>query len=157
MKTLNQIVVFALITCFIYACEKDKTEPSEALPMPGGPSFTCDTSSATDTLVLHGTFIVNEGSFGSNTGAISFYSSDSSYSTTNLYQLVNGIALGDVVQSMNIYNRRGYIVVNNSQKVEVVNMENFQSVGTIAGVRSPRYILPVSNSKAYVSDWLSNE
>ncbi len=157
MKTLKQILVLALSLCFIYSCEKDKEEPAQELPVPGGPSFTCDTSSSTDTLVLHGTFIVNEGAFGSNTGSVSFYSSDSTYSNGNLYQLVNGSTLGDIVQSMNIYNRRAFIVVNNSQKVEVVSMENFQNQGTITGFSGPRYILPVNNSKAYVSDWFANE
>jgi DNA-binding beta-propeller fold protein YncE len=43
-------------------------------------------------------------------------------------------------------------VVNNSSKIEVVDLTDFTSIATISGLNSPRYILPISNTKAYVSD-----
>jgi hypothetical protein len=51
---------------------------------------------------------------------------------------------------------RGFVVVNNSGKIEVVDLENLSSVGTISGLSSPRYICVVSNSTAYVSDLFSD-
>ena len=53
---------------------------------------------------------------------------------------------------MYFFNGLAYIVVNNSNKIEVVNANTFVSVATITGFNSPRYFLPVSNSKAYVTD-----
>lgn len=49
----------------------------------------------------------------------------------------------------------GFIVINNSAKVEVINMDDFRSVNTISGFTSPRHFLPVSDSIAYVSDMFS--
>ena len=41
-------------------------------------------------------------------------------------------------------------------KVEVVDAQTFKSEATIAGFTSPRYLLPVGNGKAYVSDLYGN-
>jgi YVTN family beta-propeller protein len=57
---------------------------------------------------------------------------------------------------MNIFNGFGYIVVNNSKKVEIVNMTDFHLTGTITGLESPRYFLGINNTKGYVSDWTAN-
>lgn len=46
----------------------------------------------------------------------------------------------------------GYIVVNNSGKIEVVELDEFLSVAAIEGFPSPRYLLQVDQEKAYVSD-----
>jgi DNA-binding beta-propeller fold protein YncE len=48
-----------------------------------------------------------------------------------------------------------YIVVNNSNKIEVVSKNDFKSVSTIS-TPSPRYVLDVSYSKAYVSNFYNN-
>jgi len=60
------------------------------------------------------------------------------------------------VQSMTLFNNKGYIVVNNSHTIEVVNDINFVSAGTINGLSGPRYLLPITSAKAYVSDWFDN-
>ena len=51
-----------------------------------------------------------------------------------------------------IIDNKGFIVVNNSSKIEVVDISNFKSLGSISPFNSPRYILPISKNKAYVSD-----
>jgi len=99
-----------------------------------------------------GVFIVNEGNYTQGNASISFYN----YYTHKIYQSIfynkNKRPLGDVAVSMNIINGLAYIVVNNSGKIEVVNPEDFNSVKTITGFISPRFILPINNQKAYVSD-----
>jgi YVTN family beta-propeller protein len=126
------------------ACEKEKDDETPVPPPP-----TSDE--------LHGVFVVNEGPFGTGNGRISYLSQDETYFHQDLYYAANNpLTLGDLVQSMSIYNSKGYIVVNNSFKIEVVDMKNFSQVGTITGFSSPRYFLPISPSKAYVSDWSSN-
>jgi YVTN family beta-propeller protein len=143
MKKL--FLTLGIVSSFLFtACEKEKDDET-----PAPPPVTSDQ--------LHGVFVVNEGPFGSGTGRISYLSSDGSYFNEDLYHAANSPAtLGDLVQSMSIYNLRGYIVVNNSFKIEVVDMRDFKSAGTITGFSSPRYFLPVNPSKAYVSDWSSN-
>ncbi|MCK4630868.1 MAG: hypothetical protein KAT40_05460, partial [Bacteroidales bacterium] len=99
-----------------------------------------------------GVFIINEGNFGWGNGSVSFFDFTESKVYNHLFQKANDRVLGDVPQSMFIMDNLGFIVVNNSGKIEVVNIENFKSVNTITGLTSPRYFLPVSESIAYVSD-----
>ena len=60
------------------------------------------------------------------------------------------------MQSMSIIDENAFIIVNNSSKVEVASIDSMISVGTIENISSPRYIVKVSNTKAYISDWGSN-
>ncbi len=97
--------------------------------------------------------ILNEGNFGQGNATIDFYNSnDESYRKDVFRSNNQGRPIGDVVQSMSVENNLGYIVVNNSQKVEIVDLATFKSVGAIQGLNSPRYFLSISADKAYVSD-----
>ena len=101
-------------------------------------------------------FVLNEGPFsnGSGTGTISLYDKATKALTQDLFQGVNpGRRLGNIVQSMAVRDKRGYIVVNGSNKVEVVSLPDFKSVGVVTGLNSPRYFLPISTSRAYVTQW----
>ena len=73
----------------------------------------------------------------------------------HIFQEINDRSLGDIPQSMYIMESLGFIVINNSAKVEVINMNDFRSVTTISGFSTPRHFLPVSDSIAYVSDMFS--
>lgn len=100
-----------------------------------------------------GVYITNEGNYGGGNGEVSFYDPVKQQATNNLFYGVNNYFLGDVVQSMYIKDSLGYIVVNNSSKVEVVKIPSFQHVTTILIPNSsPRYFLPVSDSTAYITD-----
>lgn len=133
MKIRN-ILLFAVIFFMTVACSND----DETTP-------TGEFSS--------GVFIVNEGNFGGGNGTISHYNPADGTSTNNIFQAVNAFALGDVVQSMHINGEFGYVVVNNSTKVEVVRYATFNSEATISeGLASPRYI-EISGSKGYISNW----
>lgn len=97
--------------------------------------------------------VVNEGGFGYNNADITVYDPASGSMTDNYYrQQNNNEALGDVCQSVCKFNNRYYLVMNNSHKVTVVDAGNFRKTGTMTGFNSPRYLLPVTYSKAYVSD-----
>ena len=102
-----------------------------------------------------GYFVTNEGNFGSGNGSVSFISNNGSVQNDVFYN-TNMFYLGDVVQSMTTANDKGYIVVNNSGKVEVVDMDSMNHIKTIENVGSPRYFTQVTQDKAYLSDWNSN-
>ena len=53
---------------------------------------------------------------------------------------------------MTIIENKAYLVLNNSQKVEVVNLNDFTSIGTIGNLITPRYLTPINETTAYVSD-----
>lgn len=101
-------------------------------------------------------YIVNEGPFGSGSGEISYYNSQTGTVVEDIYSQVNGNKLGNVCQSMCIVNNTGYIVVNNAQKIVIVSLPEFKLIGTITGLTSPRYFLPINKNKAYVTDLYSN-
>ncbi len=100
-----------------------------------------------------GAFIVNEGNFMSNNGEISFYNTATGEITNNLYaRQNNNLVLGDVVQSFCITDSYGLIAVNNSQKVVVVELNNFKHYYTFQGIYYPRYIIPVRHDICYLSN-----
>jgi len=103
-----------------------------------------------------GVYILSEGNYQWGNGRADYLRFADNVYSEDVFNTINQRPLGDVVQSMKVFNGRGYIVVNNSGKIEVVDMAGFTSVGTITGLSSPRYMLPVSSTKAYVSDLYSN-
>jgi DNA-binding beta-propeller fold protein YncE len=105
-----------------------------------------------DTGYQHGVFIVNEGAYGNSNGSLSYLDKDSARLINHLFESVNGRPLGDVVQSFEPAGDQGFIVVNNSGKVEVVELKTFRSLGTIDGLEYPRYFLPVNDEKGYLTD-----
>ncbi|WP_456314930.1 YncE family protein [Pseudomonas shirazensis] len=100
-----------------------------------------------------GVFVVNEGQFGLENGSISYLSDDLEIEN-NVFTLVNpGKVTGDVVQCIGFNGDLAYIVVNFSNKIEVVNRYTFKSVATItAKLNNPRYIA-FANGKGYVTNW----
>lgn len=104
----------------------------------------------------NGVFVLNEGAFGSGNGTISHYSS-SGVVTQDLFGTVNnGKALGDVVQSMTIEDNTGYIIVNNDNKIEVVDAYTFTSQATIKDLALPRYmVIDDDRDLGYITEWVS--
>ena len=103
---------------------------------------------------LEGFFIVNEGGFGNGNTSISFFDREAETASNNLFSTANGIPLGDQAQSMTLHDDKGFIVVQNSGKIEVVDEDEFTIISTITeGIISPRYFVGHSAIKGYVSDW----
>ena len=134
MKIKNTIF-FIVIGLILASCQNDSIRPNINIG-----------------LYERGYFITNEGNFGTGNGSLSFISENGAVSN-NIFEQNNSFSLGDVVQSMEIINEKAYIVVNNSSKIEIANIDSMTHVATINGLISPRYILQVSNEKAYISDW----
>lgn len=134
-KTQVHILLFGMF--FLYACRKDvpPQRPVENVTLGGG-----------------GVFVINEGNFMFGNAKVSYHNMTEGTTTIDLYNQTNGTGLGDVLQSMYVSGERAYLVVNNSSKIEVCKTSDLKHVATITGLTSPRYFLPVSNTKAYVTD-----
>lgn len=136
-KLMNKLAIMLVLssTLIFNACKKDE-ETTVITP---------DTK---------GVIVVNEGGYGKSNGSVGIYKlGTSSYS--EVFKSANGRPLGDVVQSITEIEGKYYIVVNNSNKIEVVNVSDFKSVATIS-VTQPRNVLKVSETKAYISQFDNN-
>jgi YVTN family beta-propeller protein len=103
-----------------------------------------------------GLLIGSEGNFQFGNASLSYYDNSSQEFSERVFETVNGFKLGDVLQSISQKGSTIFLVINNSGKVELLDEFTFKSKGTIAGFTSPRYFLPVSNNKAYVTDLYAN-
>ena len=90
--------------------------------------------------------ITNEGNFMSANASISAINPDLKTIDNSIYKKANNSSVGDVAQSITFYNDLTFIVVNNSNTIEVVNTNDFKKVYTIAeNLAAPRYAVVVNN------------
>ena len=119
----------------------------------GSPSSITITILDNDFPYANGVFVLNEGNFGSGNGSISFLGESASQLENGIFNSVNDFNLGDIVQSMTISGSEAYIIVNASNKVEVVNFQTFESVVTITEqMANPRHMV-TRNGVGYLSNW----
>lgn len=140
------MLLYISIVISLFACSKKELGPQ-----------CIDCANENTQTTFADVLIVNEGNFGFGNGSISLYNPSNQSVSQNIFsQSNNNIPLGDVVQSITQINNKAYIVVNNSNKVEVVDINNFNSLAIITGFSSPRYFLPINNNTAYVTDLYSS-
>lgn len=100
-----------------------------------------------------GLFVLNEGNFGSGNASVSFISKDWSEMQDQIFKKTNAEDLGDTAQSIELHEDLAVIVVNVSNKIEVVNRFSFESIQTItSNLDNPRFA-EVFGKKLYVSNW----
>lgn len=100
-----------------------------------------------------GLLISNEGVYGQSSGTVTFYHPDSAAPQQQIFQGQNKRELGNVLQSMAFEGDEVFLVVNNSNKIEVANANTFESIAQITNLRQPRYCQIVDTNTAYVSEW----
>ena len=118
--------------------------------------------SVTSTLSAN-VFVINEGGFTNGNASIDLYNPNTSTVTNGIFEAVNGFPLGDVLQSITFDWYEAYIIVNNSQKIEVISTSTGERRRTISNFDSPRFmsIIPqgvaVSAPSAIITDFLANQ
>jgi YVTN family beta-propeller protein len=133
-------IISLLIVISLFACKKDEDDtPIKTFSAPAG-----------------SVYISNEGNFQSGNASVSYYYPPSRDVVENIYKSVNDLDLGDICQSMYQINDKMYIVVNNSGKIEVVNLYSMQKAATITNLNSPRYVVKATSAKAYISSLYDN-
>jgi len=133
MNIVGRILTFVWAALIFAGCEKDRDVVIES-------DFT------------HGVYIINEGSFQASNGSISYFDPSAGRITNGIFMAANQRPLGDVVQSMAVVgDTAGFIVVNGSGKVEFVRLKDFRATSAPVPVVYPRFFLPVTPDKGYLS------
>jgi hypothetical protein len=136
----NRRVLKLVIVCsyflFLFSCgDKDKEVPPKVLISPGNMVLVC-----------------NEGNFRWGNATAGLLNLSNNQWNEDAFKSVNNRGLGDVLQSASFWGNAWWMVVNNSAKIEVVNSSDFSAQKTITGLVSPRFLLPINETKAYASD-----
>jgi len=140
-SALCRVLAASFMVC-APGCLKDPSMVAPEIPVPSA----------------KGVYVVNEGNFGRANASLSYYDLESFRVYNDVFGAVNGKNLGDVASSMSIRGDEGYIVVNNSQKIEVIDLRtnvNTRTIPTGAG-SSPRQMALVNDSLALVTDLYAN-
>lgn len=128
---MKRIIAAIVILLFFAACKKDKT-----------------IDSTTGNLLL-----LNEGTFNMGNAEISIYDRQTKQISNAVFYLKNRYPLGDVAQSVFQYNKELFVIVNNSAKIEVLDVATFQVKRTIQIPNSsPRYMQLLNDSIAVVTE-----
>lgn len=145
LKIWRLLIVFALIG-LTAACRKDLKpipEQQQAI-LPADPSAR-----------IKGFYVVNEGNMNMNKASLDYLDYTTGIYRRNLYNEVNPEVvkgLGDVANDIGVYGSKLYVVVNVSNKIEVLNAKTGRRIGQI-NLTNCRYIT-FKGSKAFVSAYL---
>lgn len=139
MKKMHKLFVLSLFGIFLASCEPDDNVIDKYQPKGNYDS---------------GVLVLNEGGFQKGNASVSFLSFDLSTTVNNIFSTANNnLKLGDTAQSIGFNGDLAYIVVNASNKIEVVNRFSMNKIATITtGLINPRYIA-FSNGKGFVTNW----
>jgi hypothetical protein len=147
-KTINLLYKLPLACSFLAllllpsACSKD----------PVRQVIIDDTDTVKATTYANGIFVVNEGNFNWGNASVTFVDNQNNTVIQDIFTKSNSRSLGDVAESMTIARNLGYLLINNSNRIEVVSLKDFKSVKTITGLHSPRYLQVVDSNKAYATN-----
>jgi YVTN family beta-propeller protein len=132
-----------LMLLFVLSCQKDPSSSSE---------------DRHPQRVLSGVFVLNEGNFGQLNASLSFYDPESDRIYNHVFKAANNRDLGSIAQSIVFLDSIAIVVVNGSDKLEVINTHTFKAIHTVAlpAGSSPRHIAVLNKDKAYVTQLYSN-
>lgn len=121
-------------------CKKEPEQPAAKLPSWG------------ENKVL----VSCEGIFPRGNASLSLIDLGSGKVWDDVYFQANQRRLGDVLQSITFRNGKAYCVVNNSSKIEVLDLTTWKSVQTKGGLGSPRYLHFTGDGNAWLTDLFGN-
>jgi hypothetical protein len=140
---------FLVITIVLLAsCRKDPAPISEEREM---------LFAATPNSIVKGVYLLNEGNFNLNKASLDFIDYTTGVYRRNIYNQANPEVtkgLGDVGNDMVVYGSKLYVVVNNSNKIEVLNAKTGERIKQI-DLLNCRHIT-IGGNKIYASAYVSN-
>ena len=113
--TSNILVGLALFLLTFSSCKKEEFGPQ---------CKNCEENAITPS-IQNDVIIVNEGNFGFGNATLTLYNSTNRNIHHGIFQQVNNYPLGDVAQSAYYFNEKIVVVVNNSNKIEIIDKADF--------------------------------
>jgi len=100
-----------------------------------------------------GVYIVNEGLYSQNNSSITFYDLGAKTVTADIFMAANGRSLGDTGNELVISGKTGFVTVNVSNKVEIIDMNSFKSKGSIdlGAFSGPRRVWAKDSVTAFIT------
>jgi DNA-binding beta-propeller fold protein YncE len=144
MKKLNfYLLIIALFS--LISCRTDEYIPREEVVEGLVPP---------ENTAIKGFYVLNEGNMGSNKCTLDFFDYTTGTYRRNIYAEINPTVvkeLGDVGNDIQIYGSKLYVVVNVSNKIEVMDAKTTKRIKTIP-LQNCRYMV-FKNGKAYASSY----
>jgi len=144
MKKLNFYLLIAAFFSLI-SCRTDEYIPREEVVEGLAPP---------ENTAIKGFYVLNEGNMGSNKCTLDFFDYTTGTYRRNIYAEINPTVvkeLGDVGNDIQIYGSKLYVVVNVSNKIEVMDAKTTKRIKTIP-LQNCRYMV-FKNGKAYASSY----
>lgn len=148
-KNTFLILIFSVLLLGSTSCRKEAPFSSDKNPIPS----LQDSSSSSS--AVQGFYLLSEGNMGSSKAGLDYYDFEKDSFYRHVFQknnpeIVKG--LGDVGNDLGVYGSKLYLVINNSNKIEVTDAYSVKSIRKI-DIPQPRYIT-FYKGKGYVT---SNE
>ncbi|WP_430827179.1 YncE family protein [Chryseobacterium indologenes] len=144
MKKLNSLLLF-LVFILLVSCRTDEI----VIPME-----VVDGLAPPENTTIKGFYVLNEGNMGSNKCTLDFFDYTKGTYFRNIYAEINPNVvkeLGDVGNDIKIYGSKLYVVVNVSNKIEVLDAKTARRIKSIQ-LQNCRY-LTFKDGKAYASSY----
>ena len=144
-QLLYRLSLAVMVSASLFSCRKDPQPAPEQVeilePTPSGP--------------VKGLYLLNEGNMNMNKASLDYLDFSSGYYSRNIYnqanpEIVKG--LGDGGNDIGVYGSKVYVVVNLSNKIEVLNAKTGKKIGQIPFTNC-RYIT-FYKGKGYASAYL---
>jgi YVTN family beta-propeller protein len=104
-------------------------------------------------LSVKGVYILNEGGFTKSNSSLTMIVPDSGKVYSDVFFAANNRGIGDVANDIVLYDKKAFIVVNNSHRIEVISTETHKLLGTInVPGNSPNKIVIANASKGYITN-----
>lgn len=149
MKT-SKIALYLPVALFMVLLVASCRKAPQVIPEQVETIFTPDPSS-----IVKGLYLLNEGNMNMNKASLDFVNFRTGVYERNIYNEANPSVtkgLGDVGNDIGIYGSKMYVVVNISNKVEVLDVKTARKLAQI-DITNCRYVTFHKN-KAYVSAYL---
>lgn len=145
MKTTKKILILLIVVISSFtSCQGDDPIIKEEI---------VELPSQTPTAV-EGFYLLNEGNMSSNKASLDYYDYKTGVYKRNIYSQANPeatLGLGDVGNDIAVYGNKIYAVINNSNKVEVMDAKTTKRLKVI-DIKNGRYVT-FGNGKVYVSSY----